>query len=245
MGAFSQSAFDSAADSAYDSGWTTGTNGGYGFSAWDIFNYGSPEATTYTATNGNVDIKSSGRAWGMAGSNETFSYAGTEATRKVNAPLSVGQTFSLDIDNGIQNAVPGSFADGGFGLSLKDAAGAERLAFFAFTSVPNFYYFTDDAGNRQSIGLIESGFNLAVTLTDADSYSAVISPIGGSATSINGKLRAGGAINLVRLWQYNLVSGAGGENDSYFNNMQVVPEPASMAALAVGLLALRRRRKAA
>jgi len=102
-----QIAYDSAGDSAYNSGFTQGSDGGYGWGGgWSI---SSPmfAAVGDSTTNGPGslagagDINSprvpGGRAWGLNWNNQ--------ASRPFAGALGVGQTFSVDYDNGFTGPV--------------------------------------------------------------------------------------------------------------------------------------------
>lgn len=239
-------AYDNAADAAYNSGWSTGTNGGTGFGPWNLNPYGWPLGSSYMATHSTVDIKTAGRAWGYAGSSDTYSYAGIDGTRDLLSPMAAGDTFSMDIDNGVQAPVAFSYNDGGFGMALQDSTGAELVGLYAFSSVPGFYQAVDASGAINPVmPVITTGFHLSITLTSASTYSMTLTPIGGSPVVRTGTMKSGGPVSRIRLWQYNLENGPDGVNDTYFNNMQAVPEPSTMLALAAGAgFVLRRRRKA-
>jgi len=237
---------DTASDAAYAGGWTTGTNGGSGFQAWDIVPMDLGGSASIAA-NSSVNIPNSGPAFGLStgelGASEWGLY-GIVATRGLNSPMAFGDTFRGSLDNGAIGATgPGS----GISFIFRNAAGAELTSIWVYqdpwySSGAN--YQIGGAGDS-GVALSTGGVLFALTPQSNSSFSLTLQPIGGSATTVNGAYTSGrtGQIASIDVRAYN--NGAGTNGDFYVNNLEIeaVPEPATMAGLAVGLGFLVRRRR--
>ncbi|MBS1704547.1 MAG: hypothetical protein JST40_01630 [Armatimonadetes bacterium] len=217
------SAADNAGNSAYDGGWLDGTNGGSGFGPWTLspYTFGSEIARNYLATNSYVDIKTNGRAWGIAGTQDVFSYAGVENKRAFSAPLQAGETFSFDLDNGLVEAEPGSFVDGGFGIVLQNASGQEMTGLMAWTgNIPSGdYYAIGQSANFDLLPFVTSGAHVSIEVLTATTFKFTITPIGGSPVTVTDSFKNAGPATQIRVWMYNLVTGD--DHDVYLNNFAV------------------------
>ncbi len=190
-------------------GWTINSgNGGQFVGNSTANNSGDP------AANGDNDINSAGgKAWGLYNSGG----ATTEALRPFAAPIQVGETFSIDLDNG-------NIAAGGtVGFGLQNAATGNRLEVF-FRTGDSYYTVSDNAGqvNNTGIGFTRSGINVRFTLVSSDTYALVIRRYRDNATaSFSGTLRgpAGAAIDRLRL--FNSSAGSGSGCDFFFNNISL------------------------
>jgi len=268
-------AFDSAADPAYNArpGQTPGlwyelSNGGYGFGPW-LPGSGNPDPTNSvgfvgsSTTNGTGDMdndgdintprNASGRAWGMLAT--PASDQGIEGTpsasRLFNGPLSVGQTFRIDMDNGVI-ADPvlsgGRHGPGSIGWSLR--GGGEEFGLEATGDSPHYFLLGGSTELDSGIPLTYEGLHCEFTLLQpllpfAGGWIMKVtslSPGAQSYTFTGG--RVGAPIELV-------VGDSGGgldpANAVYFNNISVgdVPEPGAVGVVGAGAaLLLRRRRRA-
>lgn len=248
-------------------GWWGGDNGGYGYQIWSLF-ASSPNPNdaglflgsstgngdgTDNGTNGGVandgDIDTAGRAWGMYG-NGGFS---GNAVRMFNSLLQVGQTFSIDMDNGFVNN------GGEIGLNLVNPSGNGRGTLYFSGGGTDYSFFGDvntslgvaygDEGLRIDMTLTGIGETLDITLTRRD---------GTTATTANvplfsaGGTRTGTGVQGVFL--YNQSAGSGSSHDLFVNSMQItsplaaVPEPGTIVVwgvvlAAVGLVTSCRRSK--
>ena len=231
-------ASDNANNSPYEPGdtWANGQNGGFGFQPWSFtgaanFFIGS---STGNGGGGGTGIDTNGHAWGIFASGGAF----PTAYRPFNGALSVGQTFSLQMDNGfIDNSAY-------VGFQLGDGQGNIPFSFEFFGGQNNYSY--DIGNNRFDTGVpfTTSGLSIALTLGASNAFSLAITPIGGATTTINGTL---GSSNLVQVALFNLSAGAGSSHDVFFNNLAIVPEPSSLALIALsaafgGSYLWRRRR---
>ena len=144
--------------------------------------------------------------------------------------LSIGQSLSLDFDNG--NIDLG----GSVGMVLLNG-GTEAFA-FTFTGGDANYSIFDGATTDTGVGFTDDGQNVSITLTSAGTYSV-------DGTLLTGTFNNGQTtIDEVRVFNFN--AGAGGPSNLFFNNLSVtqVPEPSSSALLTLaGLALILRRRK--
>jgi hypothetical protein len=239
-------AYDNAADPAYGQFWPIGSNGGFGFGAWQLTSSSnSQEFIGSSANNGNApsgNIDTSGKSWGI------FSHSGQPggAVRPFTAgPLEIGQHVTLDFDSGF--LAPG----GGVGVDLQSNS-SPRLRWSiiggAAGTTPR-YVLADNSGNRDSgLNLTTDGMHLDFALTGTDAYEFDVTPAGASTIHYTGTLQgaAGAGIDSVRF--FNISSGNGASFDPYFNSLAVTPEPVvlsfvGLGALVVSCRARRRRRR--
>lgn len=231
---------DNASNSAYTDGWQTGDNGGSGFGAWTLSGgtsagllIGNSKNNGDGDGNNDGDINSTGdKAWGLyANSGQTAS-----AVRSFNSALSVGQSFSLQMDNGwIENG-------GTVGFGLQNASGDNRFEFFFVGGASK--YQRNDAGGVQNTTLdfTDGGLTIVFQLTGVNSYTATVTARYDSGTTqtdtFSGTLLNSGSIERLRLFNAN--AGPNSQRDAFFNNI-AVPEPSFLTLLALSGMLLRRR----
>ena len=260
-------AFDSAADPAYNGGnWGDGIGGGFGWGGPWVGHLGFVGSST---TNGNGDPESdgdintprnaSGRAWGLTAAAATDALpdgSNSGNTRMLNGPLSVGQTFRIDMDNG--NIADPTLSDGthrpgavGWGLQGSDPA-LDQFGLSAEADRPDYLFArpfgTDDTG----IPVTDQGVHSEFTLLGPSKISPfplqwmlTITTLGPDATTkVLTGTRMGTPIDRFT------VGDAGGGTDPadavYFNSISVgdVPEPAAVGVVGLGAILFLRPRRA-
>lgn len=148
--------------------------------------------------------------------------------------ITVGQTLTIAMDN------PGIDTGGVVGFSLRDSSGNNRFEFYykGGDSV-NSYKINDASGEENvspTVAFTSSGLTVAFTQLASNAYSVSIN---GTAISNSGLTLTASDISQIRIFDYN----AGGGNDSHFNSLSIVPEPASAALGLLGMALLLRRRR--
>jgi hypothetical protein len=184
-------ASDNAGNAPYAT-WDNGDNGGSGFLPWEsIGNEAGGGFGGGFISTGNAAVNI-----GTGGSNAAFGVYGNstgvgQAIRLFDGALTLGQIFSVDLDNqGVDNG-------GTVGFGLRNSTGENRFEFYFVGGQVN-YTIHDSAGPTSSgVPWTAAGLSLALNLTGADSYSFTIN--GGSP--ITGTLggTAGTGIDRVRL----------------------------------------------
>ncbi len=234
-------ASDNACNAAYSSGtWAAGDNGGSGFNAWTQTTTGGAgfytgnSATTAGHSSPGVPC-SSAVAWGMYAGGFSTSGNSAHATRTFtsangSSALQVGQTFSIDMDNG---GVGNTGNNGINGFSLQNNSGQDV---FSFKFIGNSSdYSTNNTSSAQNVaqcdqGYTSGGLRVQFTMTTESGSTTqytvkIFQPnTSGSAshtyTSQNTIPESGGqAITQVIL--YNSGGGSGGSFDLFFNNMSI------------------------
>ena len=216
------SAADDASQSVYSGGWADGANGGFGWDQGWILT-ASANSGHFTGSsagngggdiNGDRDIDTADKAWGMY----AFSGGKAEALRNFPIPLDVGNTFSIDFDNGwIESG-------GKVLLALRDSVTTNARFTFSFASGTAEYQITDSAGAMNSgIGFTDQGMRLRFRLTSADTYTISITRlVDGITTDLSGTLAgpAGAPIDQLYVANDNAAGAVGGsQRDMFINNI--------------------------
>ena len=146
--------------------------------------------------------------------------------------LSLGQTTSIEFDNG--------FIDAGKSTGIQLFSGATLIFQFYFRGDEANYEFYDAGGFDQDTteNFSLDGGIFSFSLTGDTSYTASY-----RSASWSGSIASVSTNPIDRLQVYNNSAGSGAARNVYFNNLSVVPEPIN--ALSGGILAagiLRRRR---
>lgn len=239
-------AYDQASDAAYSDGWQSGDAGGGNWGGGWSLNTSFPPDDNLAGhiigssqgngfNDGNID--SSGRSFGLYANG---SYSAT-ATRPFSGSLGIGQSVIVDMDNGfIDNGSSVGFTLTGSG----DPMSTEQFSFFFRGGESDYKYSTGQMvfleENNTGINFTSGGLRVIFTLVDADSYSLDVTPNGGATSSFTGDFAIPADIDYIQVYNYN--AGSGSSNDAFFNNIQIVPEPATASLLLLGLAGLLRRR---
>lgn len=227
---------DFANDIAYNSGWTNGSDGGTAgtFGAWTLISGGAQSGhfigSSTSLSSPGADINTDGESFGMFGHTSQTS----EAYRDFNGnSLGVGQTFSLDL------AV--NFRNGNKGFDLRDSSDA---VIFNFNIGGDDYVVNAAATGNGSIGNTyssNSAFNLSFTQTSALGGTWTIIRSGGVSDTDSGTYS--GIAENFKFYESNTTGGGAAADNLFFNNLSVVPEPASAVLGLIGATVLLRRRR--
>jgi hypothetical protein len=222
--------------------WTNTSNGGTGFGDWDLTNNNNDNSTLFSgyflgdSTSGAGNVNVSGNAFGIY-ANPGAAFA--TAQRDFASAMSVGETFSVEL--GL------NFDNGNKGLNLRDASNNQIFNFnvgsgaqigTAFTNNP--ITATYDYGGAAVI-------DVALTLDSSTQLSYLVtrtSPQGTQGTLFSGTITGlSAAPGNVEFYNSGTDNGDA-QNNLYFNNLAIIPEPetAMMLLIGIGLIAYLRRR---
>jgi hypothetical protein len=216
--------------------WNDGDNRGFGFGPWQfastsgnagIFigdsmqNGGPPDQFGFQSQGINSP---NGRSWGV------FANSGgaADAVRPFAAPLSIGDTFSADFDNGfIDNG-------GSEGIRLGDSGTSATLWQLLFTGGENVYQVFDGRGFvNTTLPFTDNGIHIDFTLTGTTTYSVTIREADGPVETLSGSMANPGSVSLFAFFDHN--GGFQQTNNAYANNLLIVPEPSSLMLIAATL----------
>jgi hypothetical protein len=243
--AWANLASDIASNAAYDDGWQTGDDGGTGFGSWTLSSAGFSGLFMGNSLNldsGNpgpgADINTSSRSFGLFAQGFDVDFDFAEATRLLDAPLSLGEAFSLEL------AV--NFRNGNKGVDIRTAGGA---MLFNFNVGGDDYVVNNAATGNGSIGSAyheNTEFKLTFTQTTASGGTWSIERNGGVTDLDVGTYT--GVIGSFKL--YVNETDFNSPNDLYANSFFItaVPEASAvwlgaLASVVSGLAWCWRRRR--
>ncbi len=206
---------DDASNSVYNAGWSTGQNGGTGFMGWTLSEPVENHSGTFIGR-GVSDIGAD--AFGLWANSSHLS----EAFRGFDAPLGVGDTFRVMMDNGGVDGV-GEWGSS-VGIALQSSAGDTLFEFYFIGGEANYRYRDGTNTPSTGIGWTDSGMEIEFDLTGSNTYSVTISPYGGSPTVLTGSLNESGSRQISRFRAWNFNSGVWGENNDARNFYVNAPE---------------------
>ena len=232
-------AYDEASLAAYSGGWTNGSNGGAGFGAWVLTD--DPQtgfAGPFRTTAANTDLNGIGtgttatNAWGTyangGGYNQVVAYRGLS--------LDEDETFEVSIENGtVQSGGSAGFClrTGNVNSVVGDYNTGARFEFSFIGGSNNYFIFDSDIYYDTGIGWQDSGLQLSLTLTSADTYDLTVIQLASATTNVfTGRTlggTSGAAIESVSMFNRDTETG-----DVYFNEMGIIPEPSSMYMMIMG-----------
>jgi hypothetical protein len=240
-------------------------NGGFGFQTWN-FTDGSGTAGGYNdpgtlapygplnhfidgvdfATSAYNNLGVPAFALGTA----PIQYGQSNALRKFAQPLAIGQTFSADIDTpAAYEAINGDTFPFVI-IRFLSASGAPTLILNAGSSrdFGDFPWKYSDAFNNTDFGVAAGVGSMAPTVTsDGSSFSLLRTGASTGRLSLDGAsvdvtFSAGVPAGILFILYENSAEGSlgnpTGEHAFFFNNLQIVPEPSSLAMMLLAGLAL-------
>ena len=189
--------------------WTNGANRGTGFGPWSL------NTSTTDSRRAGTFLDTGRGGWGLYANNEQLSWV----YRSLSNALQVGQTFTARAKHGSVDW-PGEV-----GFELANSNGGILFKF----SLPWWSPTYEINGEPTEIPATTSPLDLEVTLVTSNSYSARITPVGGTTYTNSGTLFAESDRAVRRFIAYNYSAGSGGAADVFVTSMQVTA-PASGAA---------------
>jgi len=243
-----------ASDNAgnYSGNWPSpGPNNGSGFGAWS-FNNSTPNggfSGQFLGASGNIN-SGSGNAFGFYANGAAS--AQSQAIRSFSQTLTSYQTFSLQMQNG-------NVTDNGgqVGFALRDSS-QNNIFQFSFLGGGANYQLNIGQSPSSSVQVNTGvGFNsgpLTLSFTELAGNAWSFSLTTGSGTTTFSSSSTGDSLYENDISQVELFSLNGGSSRTlgdngnlYYNNLEIVPEPATVSllgtSLLAGLLIYRRRRQ--
>jgi hypothetical protein len=221
----------------YASWGTDGQNGGTGFGAWTFKNFATAGyAGFYLAT----DWAMYANQANLGGSPQAVAYRDFTG-----GSLGVGQTFNVRFYN-----VGVDYAGGSVGLTLRtgnitngvsDYNNGSRFEFSFLQGATNYYIYDNSGTFHTAIPWQNTGLDLSLTLTSSDTYDLKVVQLGSGTTNLfAGRTLSGTSGNGIDSTAlYNRFAGPGAdEGNIRFNNMEIIPEPSTIALFTMALAGL-------
>jgi hypothetical protein len=181
--------------------WENGSNAGNGFGPWSL------NRSTDNSDNAGVFLDNGRDGWGLYANSERSAWI----YRNFNSALQVGQTFTARLRHGSVNE-PG---DVGFELANANADVLFQLKKAWRSS--NYQINNEET----SIPAPAGPFDLQVTLVGNTTYSARITPVGGTTSTYNGTLNSNPNRAISRFLAFNYSAGNGEDADVFVTSMQI------------------------
>ncbi|HMS56361.1 MAG TPA: PEP-CTERM sorting domain-containing protein [Fimbriimonadaceae bacterium] len=221
---------------------TNGMNGGFGFEKWQRGGYGSPTNA------GSTKITNLGAGAGMGAQQFNMRSApdgseGADARRRLLNDLEVGQSLSFSMLAGGGNAGQQN-TNGWFGVEIRSTnlsnPGRDMFSINGWNG-GNWELYGASGGVDTGVAVTPGQrLDVQIGVLGGDMFSVALTPFGGSTTALNvGSISAGVKLRTMQFYVYNT------NGDFMMNNLQAVPEPATLVAVGAGLLMLARRRRRA
>ena len=204
--------------------------GSTGISGWTYYNPANNGSQSGSFLGSSANINTSGKSWGIyANSGQTASAVASFSQ----GSLQAGQQLSVQMQNTSINS------GGSVGISLRNSSGQNVFEFY-FNGGDTHYdinVWNSSTGNQMatSVGYTSGAMTLNFNQQSGGGWSFDIYTGGTLAQTLSpstsGTLWSD--ISQIRFFDYN----SGGGNNVYFNNLQVVPEPVTLALpIFAGLL---------
>ena len=223
--------------------WTNGSNGGSGFLAWSFSNNNNDTsifAGTFlgSSTAGAGDINTGGQAFALyANPSNAF----VTASRAFSTALGTGETFTFDLALNFDNG------NKGFNLYAGSQGGILNFNVGSGGSVSSANAILNPGpGAGYNYGGNDAVLSVSISKT---STSALAFSISRTSSSGNQGVLFSGTVSGItedvtgfQFYNSGTVDGSA-QNNLYFNNLAVVPEPASATLMLLGLGACLARRR--
>jgi hypothetical protein len=237
---YAQIALDNALNSAYADGWQAGDDGGFGFGPWNFDgSYDAPPNSIHLIDDAHPE-NDIGKAWALS---LNFENGLARAGRRLDAPLSVGQTLSMVVDIPTEhrffkgytlrlNTGGSNICYGGTGCTTGTSP-KERFAVWSFhdQSDPNEWgrWRVTPSPNPSFIPFYDedsdAGLRIEFKLTGPESYELKMTSLepGGAGYMRTGDLfnPGTGAIDWIEFLHYDEFSDPTLATDIYISSLQV------------------------
>ncbi len=247
-------AFDSAADPVYNDGWQSGDNGGYGFAPWALLTLGSSSGHFLASSTGNGDglddgningaandhdIDTAGRAWGMYASFDSSADGAGAVRNLTGGALTVGQSISIDMDNGYINSSGYNY------VGITFVSSSDSVLFRFEGGDANYEVYSNNLATLTptTLPFADEGLTLSLTRTGFSTIDLTATLRNGATQTLPLILSGATGADIQAVLLANDSAGQGPPHDAYFNSITVTPEPASAALLGLGAMALVSRRR--
>lgn len=224
---------DDASQSAYGGGWSIGSNGGNGFTAWNLVNEGNDEnrhsGFFIATTDNNKDlngIAKDNKAFGLFANGNGFEQA--VGYRAFDKALAVGDSFSFMLESGpFEKKFEKDEGGGAVGLTLRsgntnstveDYNKGSLFEIGHYQGKTNYQIYDGTDKTDSGISFSDEGIAVTVTITGSDTYDLEIQTMKDkNVTKLpNRKFSSSGSIESFAVFNRNSE-----KYDAFFNQFQV------------------------